>query len=247
MKQNKNISVEELAIYLLQFDIKLNSKNTLLYFEAFTHNSYANEQKINYSYQRLEFLGDAILSKEISLYLYKTYPKKQEGEITSYRSIIVRKDTLAVISSHLKLGRNILLGHGEIKTKGYEKDNILADVLEAFIAAMYLDRGEKFTRNFIKKNIIAFVLKHNYFTNVLDYKTQLQEVLQSDNKTNPKYKVISEKWENNKTLINKKIIYNVVVMVDDLPYGTGEGYSIKEAEQNAAKSALLKLSKNIKT
>ncbi len=242
MKKDSNIYKKNIKLktFLENFSIKMNESNSLNYLSAFTHSSYSNEHKLNYSYQRLECLGDAILSKEITLFLYIKYPDKNEGEISNWRSIIVRKETLAEIGSSLKLGKNILLGHGEIKTKGYEKENILADVLEAFIAAVYLDKGEKFTRKFVKNNIINYVYDKNLLNTVLDYKTELQEILQSTNKMNPKYIIVDEKWEHNKN-ITKKILYNVIVFIGDIYYGRGKGYSIKEAEQNAAKSALDKL------
>ncbi len=224
---------------LINLGIKVTNKNEQLYKMAFTHNSYANEKNLDYNYQRLEFLGDAILSKEISYFLYINFPNKHEGEITNWRSIIVRKDTLASISSNLKLGKSILLGHGEIKTKGYAKSNILADVLESLIAAIYLDKGEVFIRKFIRKYIINFIISENYLFTIIDYKTQLQEQLQSTNQSMPKYKVLREIKKN--SLLNNKILYEVVVTINNIHYGLGKGKTIKDAEQDAAKHALGKL------
>ncbi len=226
---------------LKRFDIDLNDKNFVLYKAAFTHNSYANENNLDYSYQRLEFLGDSILSKEISLYLFSTYPNKDEGEITHLRSIMVRKDTLADIAKFLKLNSLIFLGKGEIKTKGYNKDSLLADILESFIAAIYLDKGAIFLSNFIEKYLIKYIIDCNYFHKVIDYKTQLQEQLQINSRIKIQYNVVKEERETKKEKFNNKILYNVIVVVDKIPYGKGYGYSIKEAEQYAAQSALRKL------
>ncbi len=227
--------------YLSKFGIKIVPENEILYKMAFVHNSYANEKKLEYSYQRLEFLGDAVLQQESSYYLYKAYPQKNEGVITEYRSIIVRKDTLALVSKNLKLNSLILLGKGEIKSRGYKNDNILADVVESFIAAIFLDKGQEFVRKFIKDNIIDFVQSNNMLETVKDYKTELQEKLQAESKSTPEYKIIKEERIIKANQSNNKILYTSIILSDGLKYGVGSGFSIKQAEQNAAKNALVKL------
>jgi ribonuclease III len=129
--------------FLAQFGIKM--KNRRYYDEALTHNSYANEQHLDYTYQRLEFLGDAILQKYISLYFFLNYPKLSEGQLTKSRSNAVREESLAAVSRSIHLGSYIRLGQGELNTKGYGKDSILSDVFESLTAAIYLDLGENAT------------------------------------------------------------------------------------------------------
>lgn len=237
-------SLIELVDFLKKFKIKLTLKNKKTYITSFTHNSYSNENKLDYNYQRLEFLGDAILQKEVSLFLYNKYPKANEGVITNYRSIIVRKDTLASFANSIKLSSLIRLGKGEIKTKGYKKNGILADIFESFLAAIYIDKGDKFTSKFILKYLISFVYKNNFLTSVIDYKTKLQEYMQLSYKLLPKYKVIEfQKKENSLEDVNQ-YLYKVEVYVDSICYGKGIGRSIKDAEQAAAKDTLNKLSNN---
>jgi len=125
--------------FFKQFDITINNKS--FYNEALTHNSYSNENRLTKNYQRLEFLGDAILQMNVSEYLFKKFPKYNEGILTKYRSSMVRRESLAQISKNIGLGKFIRLGVGELESKGYEKESILSDIYESLTAAIYLDGG----------------------------------------------------------------------------------------------------------
>ena len=196
------------------------------------------EQKINYEFknypfnERLEFLGDSVLSIVISDYLFKKETKLPEGELTKIRANIVCEESLSEVSKNIHLGKYMLLGKGEEATGGRERISILADALEAVIAAIYLDGGIKCAREFILTNmekIINDSIKGKIFR---DYKTCLQEVLQSNGENNIWYKLIEEKGPDH----NKRFVMEVGI--NDTVLGVGEGKSKKDAEQVAAKCAL---------
>lgn len=211
-------------------DYKFENKNYIL--EALTHSSYSNENK-NYKYnERLEFLGDSVLSIIVSDYLFKTENNLPEGELTKLRANIVCEESLSEVASKIKLGEYLLLGKGEEATGGRERISILADALEAVIAAIYLDGGIENSRKFIFKymdEIIEDSIKGKIFR---DYKTYLQEVLQSRGEQNIWYKLIEEKGPDH----NKRFVMEVGI--NDEVLGVGEGKSKKDAEQIAAKAAL---------
>ena len=170
-----------------------------------THSSYSNENK-NYPFnERLEFLGDSVLSIVISDYLFKKETKLPEGELTKIRANIVCEESLSEVSKNIHLGKYMLLGKGEEATGGRERISILADALEAVIAAIYLDGGIKCAREFILTNmekIINDSIKGKIFR---DYKTCLQEVLQSNGENNIWYKLIEEKGPDH----NKRFVMEV--------------------------------------
>lgn len=211
-------------------DYRFENKNYIL--EALTHSSYSNENK-NYKFnERLEFLGDSVLSIIVSDYLFKTEKNLPEGELTKLRANIVCEESLSEVASKIKLGEYLLLGKGEEATGGRERISILADALEAVIAAIYLDGGIENSRKFIFKymdEIIEDSIKGKIFR---DYKTYLQEVLQSRGEQNIWYKLIEEKGPDH----NKRFVMEVGI--NDEVLGVGEGKSKKDAEQVAAKAAL---------
>ena len=211
-------------------DYRFENKNYIL--EALTHSSYSNENK-NYKFnERLEFLGDSVLSIIVSDYLFKTEKNLPEGELTKLRANIVCEESLSEVASKIKLGEYLLLGKGEEATGGRERISILADALEAVIAAIYLDVGIENSRKFIFKymdEIIEDSIKGKIFR---DYKTYLQEVLQSRGEQNIWYKLIEEKGPDH----NKRFVMKVGI--NDEVLGVGEGKSKKDAEQVAAKAAL---------
>lgn len=225
--------------FLKKYGIKI--KNRRYYDEALTHNSYANEHHLDYTYQRLEFLGDAILQKYISLYYFLNYPKLTEGKLTKNRSSAVREESLASVSRMINLGRFIRLGQGELNTKGYEKDSILSDIFESLTAAIYLDHGEQTTLNWLEKTIFKMIKDPNFINQNRDYKSELQELLQAENRHDLKYVV--EKEEHNQT--DNRIEYTISVRLDGQKYGIGKGFSKAHAEQEAAKDCLSKM-KNLK-
>ena len=229
MKINRRISSN---IELFEQKINYEFKNKEYILEALTHSSYSNENK-NYPFnERLEFLGDSVLSIVISDYLFKKETKLPEGELTKIRANIVCEESLSEVSKNIHLGKYMLLGKGEEATGGRERISILADALEAVIAAIYLDGGIKCAREFILTNmekIINDSIKGKIFR---DYKTCLQEVLQRNGENNIWYKLIEEKGPDH----NKRFVMEVGI--NDTVLGVGEGKSKKDAEQVAAKCAL---------
>ena len=229
MKINRRISSN---IELFEQKINYEFKNKEYILEALTHSSYSNDNK-NYPFnERLEFLGDSVLSIVISDYLFKKETKLPEGELTKIRANIVCEESLSEVSKNIHLGKYMLLGQGEEATGGRERISILADALVAVIAAIYLDGGIKCAREFILTNmekIINDSIKGKIFR---DYKTCLQEVLQSNGENNIWYKLIEEKGPDH----NKRFVMEVGI--NDTVLGVGEGKSKKDAEQVAAKCAL---------
>ena len=201
-----------------------------LFVRAFTHTSYANENRTE-SYERLEYLGDAVLELIMSEYLYKN-TEKAEGEMTKLRAHYVCENALYEYALRLGLNGYILLGKGEIKTDGRNRKAIVADVFESFIAALFLDQGIEVVRAFIYKHVIPLIENKeiDFFS---DYKSVLQELVQTDKKSLDYVIVKEEGPSHNKT-------FTVNVVIDNLVYGTGTAHSKKEAEQEAAKAALKK-------
>ncbi|KGG81146.1 ribonuclease III [Caloranaerobacter azorensis] len=204
---------------------------------ALTHSSYANEHKklkIKYN-ERLEFLGDSVLGLVVSDYIFEKYPKFPEGELTKLRAVIVCETSLSTVAKKLNLGIYLLLGKGEEATGGRERISILADALEALIGSIYLDGGLKEARKFVLnvlKNIIEDAVEGKI---LIDYKTQLQEVIQKNNKSSVCYNVMNEYGPDH----NK--IFQVKVSLNNRVLGEGIGRSKKDAEQCAAKNALIRL------
>lgn len=213
---------------LEKFGIETNHES--LYEKAFTHTSYANEHDKE-SYERLEYLGDAVLELIMSEYLYKN-TEYQEGEMTKLRSHYVCENALYEYSIRLGLNEFLLLGKGEEETGGRNRKAIVADIFEAFMGAIYLDKGLETVKKFIYSNIIPLVESGeiNFFN---DYKSILQEYVQTD-KRSLEYVVVKEEGPAH----NK--IFEVVVKIDDIIYGRGSAHSKKEAEQEAAKDVLKK-------
>lgn len=211
-----------------RFNIKPNHKS--LYQEAFTHTSYANEHNLT-SYERLEYLGDAVLELIISEYLFKN-TEYEEGKMTKLRSHYVCETALYEYSLRLNLNEYILLGHGEEQSGGRNRKAIVADVFEAFIGAMFLDQGLEFVKKFIYENIIPLIENKevDFFS---DYKSILQELVQTDRRS-LEYEIVNEEGPAH----NKS--FTVEVKIDDIVYGKGTAHSKKEAEQEAAKDALKK-------
>ena len=205
-------------------------KNVKLYERALTHTSYANENNV-VSYERLEFLGDTVLDLVISDYLYKN-TEYEEGKMTKYRSHYVCENANFEYSSRLGLNEYLKLGHGEQERGGKYRKAIVADIFESFIGAMYLDLGYDEVKKFIFKHVIPLIEDKSvdFFD---DYKSVLQELVQTDKKS-LEYIVIDEQGPaHDKT-------FTVEVKIDNIVYGKGIAHSKKEAEQIAAHDALKK-------
>ena len=203
-------------------------KESELYIQAFTHTSYANEHGLE-SYERLEYLGDAILEFVMSEYLYKNTTLK-EGDMTKIRAHYVCENALYEYSIKFKLNEYLRLGNGEAENGGKFRKAIVADIYEAFIGALYLEEGIEKAKEFIYLSAIPFI-RDNKLDFYHDYKSKLQELVQTD-KRSLEYVVIDETGPaHNKT-------FTVNVKIDDVIYGVGSAHSKKEAEQEAAKNAL---------
>lgn len=215
--------------------ISLNFNNKELLRQAFVHRSYINENKqsgLSHN-ERLEFLGDAVLELVITDYLYKKYTEKAEGELTAYRSALVNADTCAGIATDLGMGEYLLLSKGESKDVGRARQYILANALEALIGAVYLDQGYDSAKNFIEKNFTPKIENIISAKSFIDSKSLFQEKAQEFDGVTPSYKTIKEAGPDHE----KKFTVGVYVGKDLM--ATGEGESKQEAEQNAAKSALM--------
>lgn len=204
--------------------------NEAIYVQALTHTSYANEAGVA-SYERLEYLGDAVLELIMSDYLYNK-TDFEEGLMTKIRSHYVCENALYEYSLKLKLNDYLQLGKGETDNGGKFRKAIVADIFEAFIGAMYLDKGLDYVKAFMLKHVIPIVedKKLGFFT---DYKSVLQELVQTD-KRSLEYSLVDESGPAH----NK--MFTVIVKIDDIIYGKGVAHSKKEAEQEAASDALNK-------
>ena len=208
-------------------------KNKDLLHEALSHSSYANENKHHgrHSNERLEFLGDSVLSVVVSDYLYKNLTSVAEGDLTKLRASLVCEKSLHVFAKQINLGRYIFLGKGEENTGGRERPSILADAFEAVIAAIYLDGGMEAAR----KHILRFIpeIPTNGTKMAFgDFKTVLQEIVQKNPEEKVEYVLIGEEGPDH----NKRFV--VEVMLNSQVIGKGKGRSKKDAEQLAAKEAL---------
>ncbi len=205
-------------------------KNPALLKEALTHSSFVNG-KNHHSNERLEFLGDSVLSVVVSKYLFENLDMP-EGQLTKLRASIVCEHSLFPFAEKIKLGEEIFMGKGEENTGGRHRRSILADAFEALIAAIYLDGGLEAARAFILPFIPPLdVLKSGRLL-IGDYKTILQEIIQQ----NPEEKVIYELADESGAAHNRVFTSNV--LLNGQIIGTGVGGSKKEAEQNAAKEAV---------
>lgn len=205
--------------------LDINPTNMNLYYQAFTHSSYTNENPSYPNYERLEFLGDAVLEIIISDYLYKEW-HLEEGTMTKMRANYVCEKACATYARDLKFESDVRIGNNE-----EINDTIIADIFEAFIGALYLDKGFDFTSKLVMSIIKPYIDKNVNF--LIDYKSALQEKIQSIKKT-VTYEVIEETGPAH----NKK--FTSVVKVDDIILGKGTGNSKKASEQEAAKDALSK-------
>ena len=212
--------------------LNISPKNKNLYITAFLHSSYVNEHKAKNDYERLEFLGDAVLDLVVADYLYSNQ-KEKEGEMTKIRASYVCENALFEYSMNLGLNEYIKVGHGEEKEGGKFKKAIVADIFEALIGAIYLDLGYATARKTVLQIIVPYIEDPD-ITFFSDYKSALQEYVQTVQKSLT-YNLIKEEGPAHER------VFTVEVEVDNIIYGIGIGQSKKEAEQEAAKEALKKL------
>ena len=207
-------------------------RNISLLQNALTHSSYANERWHNslLSNERLEFLGDSVLGMLVADYLYRTFPNRPEGELTRMRADMVCEQTLAAAANRIGIGQYLMLGHGEEQGGGRKRNSILADAMESVIAACFLDGGLEAALGVVKQFILVEVpvsKLHN-----VDYKTQLQELVQQKKNQVLSYALIGQSGPDH----DKK--FDVEVMLNGKVVGSGSGSSKKRAEQDAARAAI---------
>lgn len=223
-------------LLVLSSKLDVNFRNQALLEQAFVHRSYLNEsKKIRFSNERLEFLGDSILSFLVSNFLFTNYPNFPEGELTNIRSAMVKTSTLAEISKNLDLGQYLMLSRGEEEGGGRENSSILADTFEALLGALFIDQGLDCVRRILEKFLFPRAVKILSDNMYKDAKSIFQEIIQEKMRFSPIYKVLEEKGPDHA----KK--FTIGVYVNHILYGKGNGKSKQEAEMNAAESALEKL------
>ena len=222
----------------LEKKLNLNFKNKSTLENVFIHRSFLNEHK-NYhlpSNEKLEFLGDSVLSLITSVYLYKKYPLLKEGDYTEIKAAIVRTESLAEAASSLNLGDYLSLSRGQARELGRKNKNILADCFEAMIAAIFIDssfeKAYQFVLNYLFTDRLDHIIKNKLY---LSPKSRLQEYTQAKFKITPDYKVLEEKGPEHDR------IFQVEVQIRGKRYSLGVGKSKKEAEEDAARKTLEKL------
>lgn len=221
----------------LEKNLNVKFKNKALLEQALVHKSYLNENPTvkTGNNERLEFLGDAILSFLVAEKLYEKFTHLPEGELTNLRSLLVRTTTLAKLAKRLKIGQFLKLSKGEVGEGGKTNPNILADALEAIIGAIYLDLGMAAARKFIKTKILEHLPKLTRDGNNNDYKGKLQMLIQEKHHITPKYKVLSEAGPDHAKQ------FEIAVFLGKKQLATGFGKNLKMASQAAAKAALKNL------
>ncbi len=210
-------------------------KNKMLLKTALTHSSYSNEMKAREGNvecnERLEFLGDSVLSVIVSDYIYKNYGELNEGDLTRIRASVVCENSLAALALEMSLGSYIYLGHGEIVTNGRHRKSIISDATEALLAAIYLDGGMECAKNFILPRLIPLINK-SAKKGAEDYKSKLQRIVQQTPEELLEYALVSEEGPAHDRVFVMEVKLNSNVL------GKGSGRSKREAEQQAAKVAL---------
>ena len=236
MEKNDRTNGPRLAA--LQESIGYRFADEKLLIQALTHKSYAHEHKLEDN-ERLEFLGDAVLQFIISDHLMRRYPRLSEGMLSKFRAVLVSEVGLSVLAKKIGLGEYLLIGKGEETTGGRNKNSILSDALEALLSAIYLDsqgaHGMEKIRRVIEELFQEEIASAERTYASIDFKTDLQELVQKRKMGTMQYKVIEETGPDH----DKRFV--TAVLIDDSEYGVGIGKSKKLSEQNAAIAALKKL------
>lgn len=219
-----------------QFGITFNDPKLLL--EAFTQGNYLNEHPDfqGNDYQRLEFLGDAVMQLQTAQYLYQTYPTWDEGQLTELRIAMVQTRSFALLARELSFNEYILLGHGEELNGARNRDSLLEDIWEAFIGALFLDQGIDCVTKFLKAHMFNKI-GTGFYDQFIDYKSKLQELLQRKGPVQIKYQKLSQ-TDHDK---NNQQVFTVAVEVENQVLATGTGSSLKNAEKSAARIAYQQL------
>jgi len=213
------------------FDIHINDQSLLD--EAFTQASYVNEhpnQGLKF-YERIEFLGDAVMQLVVSNYIYRRYLQMPQGRLTRLRAAMVNENSFASFARECHFDQYIRLGKGEEKAQARQRDSLLCDIFESFIGALYLDQGLDAVVKFVTQ-VVFPKLDEGRFDEFFDHKTELQELVQKDGAVDIDYRLLEEQGPDN------DLDFKVAVYVNDKLLGEGSGHSKKHAEQNAARHAL---------
>ena len=231
----KSTIINQIGPLISKLTVRLNLQpiNANLFIEAFTHSSFANEHNLS-SNERLEFLGDSVLSLIVCEYLYLHYRSYSEGQLAKVKAILVSAPFLASFTKQMALDEYILLGAGEIRTSGSSKQNILADLFEAFIGAYYLNFGLKVTADFVIPFIEKVLPEIFSQSEMIDAKTCFQEIAQSQG-LKPEYHIVAEEGPPHNKVFTVEALLNNQVM------GSGTGKSLKEAQNKAAVMAIHQL------
>ena len=216
----------------IQKSLGYNFKDLNLLEVALTHRSYSSEYGLKYCNERMEFLGDSVLSAVVSLFLYKKYCDDNEGKLSQIKAQIVSAKNLSVWAKKIKLHKYILISKSEDLNFARQRESLLCDSFEAVIGAIFLDSDFEKVKEFINN-----FLNSEQSIELIDYKTSLQELVQAEFQTLPEYRVVKEYGPDH----DKK--FEVAVFIENKQFGFGRGTSKKEAEQNSAKQAYRKLSK----
>lgn len=207
--------------------------NNALFHQAFIHRSYLNESKEKLqSNERLEFLGDSVLSIVVSEYLFKTYPQFKEGQLTNLRALLVNTKSLAQIAKTLDFGSLLKFSRGEEDSRGRENESLLANCLEAFIGGLYLDQGIPAVKQFLLDVLLPKAEVYVQENVLKDPKSLLQEYVQAQKQSSPIYKVLTEEGPAHAKQ------FTIGVYIGDTLTGQGSGKSKQKAEEEAAKTAL---------
>ena len=228
------MTLPDFSILEKQINVQFSDKNLLK--QAFTHRSYINENKhtTQEHNERLEFLGDAVLELATTSFLFKKYPKRQEGELTSFRAALVNTNTLSEVAAKLGFNDFLLLSKGESKDTGRARQYILADTFEAVIGAIYIDQGYEIAFAFIEAHLLTLTEDIVNTGSWIDAKSFFQEKSQEILSVTPLYETIQEEGPDH----NK--YFTVAVKIKEETIATGKGKSKQEAEQEAARIALEK-------
>lgn len=217
----------------LQEKLNYRFRDKSLIVTALTHSSFANEHRCQ-SNERLEFIGDSVLGMVVAMHLYRTFPSLPEGKMTRMRAELVCEQSLWEVANKLCFGENLRLGKGEALTGGRERHSILADCVEAVIAALYIDGGFEVAKAFIDAHILS-KLDSVGTVPTGDCKTRLQELVQKNPGRSLSYEMLSESGPDHMK------VFCAAVYLDGVMIGQGQGRTKKEAEQNAAAKALEEL------
>jgi len=225
----------DLAVLQSSIGIAFNDVNLLK--QALFHRSYLNETPEDLSSnERLEFLGDALIGLAVADYMYRRFPHLQEGDLTKVRAAVVCRESLAVVADSLKLGDYLYLGHGEDQGGGRRRERNLACAFEAVVGAVLLDRGYQAASELLLNLLGSAIDIAAEQLDVMDYKSKLQQLIQSQKQVTPTYRVIKTEGPDHQRE------YSVEVVADGVAIGSGIGRSKQQAEKNAARVALQRLS-----